>query len=224
VRASNSDPSRKMTFATRDEAGRLLGRYLKGRAVQADLVLGLPRGGVIVAAQVARALQAPLDVLIVRKIGHPWQREFAVGALAEPDVVLLDRAVIVADAALHRALKDIVREEQERLQIYRRTFHLAPPPALEGKVVILVDDGLATGATTEAAVLSARKQGAARIVVATPVASEDAVRRLSEVAHEVIALHVDEHFDAVGRYYAVFDQTTDEEVCAVLRQGQANVG
>jgi len=211
-----------MTFATRTEAGRLLGRYLQARGVHADLVLGLPRGGVIVAAEVALMLDVPLDVLVVRKIGHPWQREFAAGALAEPDVVLLDPSVAGAEPALHEALKHIVREEKERLQNYRETFHSGPLANLKGKAVMLVDDGLATGATTEAAVLSARKQGAARVLVATPVASTDAVRRLGKVADEVIALHVDEDFDAVGRYYEVFDQTSDDEVLQVLR-GQRSV-
>jgi len=209
-----------MTFATRAEAGRLLGRYLEARKVQADLVLGLPRGGVIVAAEVARVLRLPLDVLIVRKIGHPWQREFAVGALAEPDIVLLDSSVANADPAIHRALKDIVHEEKERLAQYRATFHLGPLAAFQGKAVMLVDDGLATGATTEAAVLAARKQGAARVLVTTPVASEDAVRRLGKVAHEVIALHVDEDFEAVGRYYDIFDQTSDEEVLRALHKSR----
>lgn len=212
-----------MTFATRAEAGRLLGRYLQTRDVQADLVLGLPRGGVIVAAEVARTLHLPLDVLIVRKIGHPWQREFAVGALAEPDVVLLDSSVANADPAVHRALKDIIREEMERLQRYRAAFHVGPLAAFQGKAVMLVDDGLATGATTEAAVLAVRKRGAARVLVATPVASEDAVRRLGRVANEVIALHVDEDFDAVGSYYDVFSQTSDEEVLHALREPQEPV-
>ena len=207
-----------MTFATRAEAGRLLGRYLKARNAQVDLVLGLPRGGVIVAAEVARVLQLPLDVLVVRKIGHPWQREFALGALAEPDVVLLNASVAKAEPALHRALKDIILEEKKELERCRAAFHIAPLVMFHGKSVLLVDDGLATGATTEAAVLAARKQGAARVLVATPVASGAAVRRLDKVANEVIALHVDEDFDAVGRYYRVFDQTSDEEVLRALQE------
>ena len=207
----------RMMFATRDDAGRLLGRYLKARDVPADLVLGLPRGGVLVAAEVARTLGLALDVLIVCKIGHPAQREFAVGALAEPNVVVLDPSTVGADAAMHRNLKAIIQEEMDRLQHYRATFHLGPPPDLSGKVVLLVDDGLATGATTEAAVLSARKQGAVRTIVATPVASGDAVRRLSNVANDVVVLHVDEDFEAVGRYYEQFNQASDEEVLAALR-------
>lgn len=211
-----------MTFATRAEAGRLLGGYLKAREVHADLVLGLPRGGVLVAAAAACELSLPLDVLIVRKIGHPAQREFAVGALAEPDVVLLNPSVAVADAALHRALKHIIHEEKERLQHQRAAFHLAPLADVHGRPVILVDDGVATGTTTEAAVLAARKLGAAPVIVAVPVASGDAVRRLARLADQVIALHVDEEFDAVGRYYDLFDQTSDEEVLRALRsQGRA---
>jgi putative phosphoribosyl transferase len=206
-----------MTFASREEAGRLLGRYLNAREVRADCVLGLPRGGVIVAAEVARELTLPLDVLIVRKIGHPAQREFAVGALAEPDIVLLNPVVIAADTALHRALTAIISEERERLQHLCATFHLAPLADMRGQTVILVDDGLATGATAEAAVLATRKLGAARVIVATPVASGDAVQRLSKAADEVIALHADEGFDAVGRYYNVFNQTSDEEVLEALR-------
>jgi predicted phosphoribosyltransferase len=206
-----------MTFATRAEAGHILARYLKTRDVHADIVLGLPRGGVIVAREVACELGSPLDVLIVRKIGHPSQREFAVGALAEPDIILLNSAVIGADAALHRTLKGIIQQELECVQRCRRTFHLTPLADLHGQAVLLVDDGLATGATTEAAALAARKLGAARVIVATPVASGDALRRLSQTANEVIALHVDEAFEAVGRYYADFKETSDEEVLRVLR-------
>ncbi len=206
-----------MMFATRDEAGCLLGGSLKDHHALADLVLGLPRGGVLVAAEVANTLDLPLDVLVVRKIGHPAQREFAVGALAEPDVVVLDPAIVGVDPAIHRSLMHIVREEKERLRHCRAIFHLGPPAELRDKSVILVDDGLATGATTEAAIVSARKQGAGRVIAATPVASGDAVRRLSKVADEVVALHVDEDFDAVGRYYRVFHQASDEEVLAALR-------
>jgi len=209
---------RAVTFATREEAGRVLGRYLKARGVHADLVLGLPRGGVIVAAAVARELALPLDVLVVRKIGHPVQREYAVGAMAEPDIVCLDPGIMGADPALHHALKEIIQEERNRLWHYCATFHRGAPAGLRGKTVMLVDDGVATGATTEAAVISARKQGAARVIVATPVASDDAARRLSRSADEVIALHVDEAFDAVGSYYEVFDQTSDEEVLQALRE------
>ncbi len=206
-----------MMFASREDAGGRLGRYLQDQGVKADLVLGLPRGGVVVAAEVARALQIPLDVLIVRKIGHPWHREFAVGALAENGVVVLDEAVIGNNPLVRAELTEIIEEEKERLRDYQARFHRGAAPSLTGKTVLLVDDGLATGATTEAAVLSVRKQEPRHVLVAAPVASTNAVERLARLADEVHALWVDPDFDAVGRYYEVFPQTTDEEVLQLLR-------
>jgi predicted phosphoribosyltransferase len=204
-------------FASREDAGAKLARCLQEQGVRADLVLGLPRGGVIVAAGVARALNLPLAALVVRKIGHPWHREFAVGALAENGVVLLDEGAIGTDAVVRAELEGIVREEKERLRRYEAMFHPKGAPDLTDKAVLLVDDGLATGATTEAAVLSARRGNAGAVVVAAPVASTTAVERLARVADEVRVLCVDPGFDAVGQYYDVFSQTTDEEVLAVLR-------
>jgi predicted phosphoribosyltransferase len=206
-----------MTFATREEAGRKLGEYLKSAGVQVELVLGLPRGGVVVAAEVARILQAPLDVLVVRKIGHPLHREFAVGALAENGVVVLDQAVISRNPLIHFELEGIILEESERLQAYKAKFHRPNVPSPAGKRVLLVDDGLATGATTQAAVLSVRKLNPLRVIVAAPVASLNAVERLQHVADELRVLCTDPDFDAVGSYYAEFSQTTDEEVLALLK-------
>lgn len=211
-----------MRFASREDAGRQLGERLRKLGVTADLVLGLPRGGVVVAAEVARLLARPLDALMVRKIGHPWHREFAVGALAEPDVVILDEASVGKNPVLRLQLDAVIAEETARLQTYRSRFHTATAPVLEGKMVLLVDDGLATGATAEAAVLSARRQKARRIVVATPVASTHAVDRLAPVADDVVALLVDPDFGAVGQYYEEFEETTDEEVLALLRRQATN--
>jgi len=204
-------------FASREDAGRQLGRHLKEKGLQADLVLGLPRGGVVVAAEVAHTLHLPLDVLIVRKIGHPLHREFAVGALAEPGVVILDENVIERSPILRAELAEIIAEERDRLRSYQARFHPGRLPEVSGKSLILVDDGLATGATTEAAVLSVRKRNARQIVVAAPVASTNAVERLDRLADRVEALFVDPDFDAVGRYYESFSQTTDEEVLELLR-------
>jgi predicted phosphoribosyltransferase len=206
-----------MMFATREEAGRRLGHYLKSEGVQADLVMGLPRGGVVVAAEVAHILELPLDVLIVRKIGHPLHREFAVGALAENGVVILDEAVIASHPMALADLEEVVEEEKERLRIYQAKFHGTGNPNLTGKTVLLVDDGLATGATTEAAVLSAKKQDAGRVVVAAPVASQNAVDRLTRAADEVQVMYADPDFEAVGAYYDSFLQTTDEEVLELLK-------
>ena len=205
-----------MVFASREAAGQLLGRSLKEQGRRADLVLGLPRGGVIVAAEVARVLRVPLEVLIVRKIGHPWHREFALGAMAEDGVVVLDNAAVSRNPLLQTQLDQIIDEEKQRLQAYQGRFRPAPLD-LQGKTVLLVDDGLATGSTAEAGVLSARKQNASRIIVAAPVASTNAVERLQKVADEVWCLFIDEGFDAVGRYYEVFSQTTDAEVLDLLR-------
>jgi len=207
-----------MRFASRADAGRRLGQYLRGQSVEVDWVLGLPRGGVVIAAEVARLLKRPLDALIVRKIGHPLHREFAVGALAEPDVVVLDEASIGKNPLVRLQLDEVIAEETTRLQAYRSRFHAAAALVLEGKAVLLVDDGLATGATAEAAVLSAKRQKARSVMVAVPVASTHAVERLARVADDVVALVVDPDFGAVGQYYEKFAETTDEEVLALLRQ------
>lgn len=206
-----------MLFESRQDAGQKLGLYLMGREVRAELVLGLPRGGVIVAAEVARALNLPLDVLIVRKIGHPLQREFAVGALAEGEVVLLDDRSVGFNPIVRHELEEIIREESDRLRAYQARFHPSGPLDIAGKMVVLVDDGLATGATTEAAVRAAKKRHARRVTVAVPVASTSAFTRLSGVADDVLAIHVDPDFDAVGRYYGVFPQASDEEVLWALK-------
>jgi putative phosphoribosyl transferase len=206
-----------MTFASREDAGRQLVGLLRDENVAVDLVLGLPRGGVVVAAEVARELQKPLDTLIVRKIGHPINREFAVGALAEPDVVVLDDASLRRFPAIQAELDEIIAEETQRLREYQANFHSLRRESLEGRAVLLVDDGIATGATAEAAIQSARQQKARNVTVAAPVASLGAMKRLRRVADAVIALKVDPFFNAVGQYYREFPQTTDEEVLALLR-------
>jgi len=146
-----------MRFASREEAGQKLGRRLVELGRDADLVMGLPRGGVVVAAGVAHCLQRPLDVLVARKIGHPWHREFAVGALAELDVVVYDEASLRTFPVDQPQLDRVVEEELVRLREYRSRFHGPVPSVLKNKRVLLVDDGLATGATAEAAALSAQK-------------------------------------------------------------------
>jgi predicted phosphoribosyltransferase len=211
-----------MPFASRQDAGEKLGRHLLEEGVEVDLVVGLPRGGVLVAAEVAHALRCPLDVLVVRKIGHPLHREFAVGALAEGDVVLLDESLMGSNPGARARLEQVIKEEKERLWQYQIRFHETRGADVRDRTVLLADDGLATGATMEAAALSARKQGARKTIVAVPVASTSAVRRLRRVADEVIALVVDPGFEAVGAYYSKFSQTTDEEVLNLLRAEHAH--
>jgi predicted phosphoribosyltransferase len=209
-----------MEFASREDAGRQLARSIEQHPAQPDLVLGLPRGGVIVAAEVAKVLRRPLDVLLVRKIGHPHQREFAVGALAEPEVVLLNHQVIEATHVDPDELDEIIEEEKERLRGYRQLFEGRRPPEITNKTVLLVDDGLATGSSMQAAVQSARQRKARQVWVAVPVASDHSFQLLGEQADQMFALLVDPYFEAVGRYYRVFEQTTDREVLAALEENR----
>ena len=210
-----------MKFASRQDAGRQLGKFLRKHGIPADLILGLPRGGVVVAAEIARELKLPLDVLVVRKIGHPFHREFAVGALAEPDFVLIHEDALCGFPVPQLALDDVIAEEKLRLEKYSRQFHFSGRPSFKGKSILLVDDGLATGATMEAAVLSARNQKARKIIVTAPVASTGAVEKLKKLADAVEILLVDENFQAVGQYYSQFSQTTDDEVVSLLRDSVA---
>jgi putative phosphoribosyl transferase len=209
-----------MVFASREDAGDKLGRWLLERHLQADLVLGIPRGGVVVAAKVAEQLRLPLDILAVRKIGHPWQREFAVGALAEAGVVVLDEPRAGAPPFSRDELSVVITEESGRLRTYEHLFHPGGSPSLAGARVMLVDDGLATGATTEAAVLAARAHGARQVIVAVPIASCRGVERLRRSADRVVAMGVDPEFAAVGHYYGIFTQTTDAQVREILRTHQ----
>jgi len=206
-----------MPFLSRHDAGQRLGRQLLKQGVDVDVVVGLPRGGVVVAAEVAHVLERPLEVLVVRKIGHPMHREFAIGALAEADVVLLDEQLIGLNQGARTRLAEVLREEKQRLQQYRLKFHQGEQYDFRDRNVLLVDDGLATGSTMEAAAMSARKLGANRIFVAVPVASTSAMERLQALAEDTFALIIDPEFEAVGAYYAAFSQTTDEEVMELLK-------
>jgi len=207
-----------MAFASRQDAGAKLGEYLRAEGLQPDLVLGLPRGGVVVAAEVARRLDAVLDVLVVRKIGHPRHREFAVGAIAEPDIVILDQTAIERTHVYPDELRQVIAEEKQRLREYQTIFERDHPPDPTEKSVLIVDDGLATGSTMEVAVKSAFQRKAAQVAVAVPVASTSAFERIQAAGAEVYALVVDPEFDAVGRFYDTFRQVEDEEVVELLRQ------
>ncbi|HEX4266235.1 MAG TPA: phosphoribosyltransferase family protein [Verrucomicrobiae bacterium] len=211
-----------MSFASRQDAGQKLGRLLQNEGVEADVVVGLPRGGVVVAAEVSHLLHLPLETLVVRKIGHPLHREFAVGALAENDIVLLDDKTIGSNEMTRAKLQEVIAEEKERLWQYQLKFHHPRKFDFSGKAVVLVDDGLATGATMEAAVLSAKKQGPRKVVVAVPVASTTAVLKLEHVADSVFVLITDPGFEAVGAYYERFPQTSDDEVLDLLRAEHAH--
>lgn len=199
-------------FADRREAGRLLAAELRGYAQEQPIVLGVPRGGVIVAAEVARALGADLDVVVARKIGHPSDPEYAVGAVDVSGRVvsggwMADTGWLAEEGARQRA------EAERREALYRAG---APPAPVEGRTVIVVDDGIATGLTLRAAVEGLAGRGAAKVVVAAPVASPQAVRTLEEVADTVVVLDAPPGFSAVGAHYRDFSQTSDGEVLAEL--------
>ncbi len=213
-----------MYFRDRIVAGRQLGADLAGRGFSDPVVLGLPRGGVPVAAEVARAVGAPLDVLVVRKVGAPFQPELAVGAVAEGVTVLSEE--LIAQLGIRRADVEAVAEA-ERREVARRTERFrgaAPRLDLRGKTAVIVDDGIATGATARAAAEVARKLGAAKVVVAAPVSSLEARRMLRGLADEVVALDYPEPFMAVGCWYDDFRQTTDEEVIQLLAAAREPTG
>jgi putative phosphoribosyl transferase len=209
------------TFPNRTEAGRQLAEKLVKYAGRADvIVLGLPRGGVPVAFEVAQRLGAPLDVFIVRKLGVPGFEELAVGAIASGGVRVLNADVMRAIPNVDDVIASITARETAELE--RREQHYRdgrPAPDLRDRIVILVDDGLATGATMRAAVKALRQRGAAKIVVAVPVGPPDTCHEIEEQADETICLSTPEFFQAVGQYYEDFSQTTDEDVREVLASG-----
>ncbi len=205
-------------FENRAQAGRLLATELSNYVGRGDvLVLALPRGGVPVGYEVARALGAPLDVLVVRKLGVPGYEELAMGALATGGACVLDRELI-HNLRIPRALIDeVVAQERRELARRDREYRDDRPAArVSGRCVILVDDGLATGSTMRAAVAAVRRLGAGRVVVAVPVASPEARERLRREADEVVCVAAPMPFHAVGIWYEDFSQTTDAQVRELL--------
>jgi predicted phosphoribosyltransferase len=207
-------------FTDRKAAGRELGR----RLAEADLgdnllVLGLPRGGIPVACEVAAALAAPVDALIVRKLGAPFNPELALGAIAYGGVTVYNDTLLVQLGLDETDLEPIRARELEELGRRERAYRAGRPPlAIAGTTVVIVDDGMATGATMHAAVVATRALAPARIVVAVPTAALDAVERLERVADRVVALATPEPYFGVGAWYSRFPQLTDEEVTAALAQ------
>jgi predicted phosphoribosyltransferase len=207
-----------MRFRDRAEAGRRLAAQLTADSHADAIVLGLPRGGVPVAVEVARALHATLDVFVVRKLGVPGHPELAMGATARGGVRILSQDIIDELGIQAPAIDAVTARERIELErrdrLYRGDRRL---PDLRGRTVLVVDDGLATGATMEAAVEAVRLYGPARVVVATPVGAAEACQRLRRVADEVVCTHTPEPFRAVGLWYEQFDPTTDEEVISLMR-------
>ena len=208
-----------MPFRDRADAGRRLAvrlRHLRGEDV---VVLGLPRGGVPVAAEVARVLAAPLDVFVVRKLGMPSQPELAMGAVGEAGALVVNHGVV---RRAHVGEAEFVEvERRERAEVERRALQFRgdrPRMALEGRTALVVDDGIATGSTARAACRVARAQGAARVVLAAPVCAPDTARALCDEVDELVCLETPRWFSAVGQYYTDFRPTSDDEVAALLQQ------
>lgn len=214
-----------MLFQDRHDAGRRLAERLSGYAVQPDLlVLALPRGGVPVAAEVARALDAPLDVFLVRKLGVPGHEELAMGAVASGGVRVLNRDVLDHVPVPAEIIERVTAAQQQELERRERDYRGdLPAPDVRGRTVVLVDDGLATGTTMRAAVAALRQQQPARVVVAVPVAAAETCRELRAEVDELVCLLTPEPFYAVGLWYEDFSQTTDDEVRALLRAAAAHV-
>jgi len=210
-------------FADRADAGRRLAEAL-GRYRERDLlVLGLPRGGVPVAFEVAAALHAPLDVLVVRKLGVPYQPELAFGAIGEGGVEVLNDVVVRRLGLRAEAIAAV--EDAQRTELQRRVDRYRggrPGLDLTARTVLIVDDGFATGATARAAVLVARARGADTVVLAAPIGAADTIAELRKVADEVVCIGVPRDFMAVGQGYDDFDQTSDEQVCALLGAAHRN--
>jgi predicted phosphoribosyltransferase len=210
--------SNSLEFADRHAAGRALAERMNQFAGRTDVVvLALPRGGVPVAYQVAQALHVPLDVFVVRKLGVPGHEELAMGAIASGDVRVLNQEVLdwyrLSDADVDAVARHERAELERREQLYRGGRPLTP---IEGRIVILIDDGLATGSTMRAAVEAVRRLNPSRIVVAVPVGAQDTCEQFRQIADDVVCVLSPASFSAVGQWYQDFSQTTDDEVRHLL--------
>jgi putative phosphoribosyl transferase len=209
-----------MHFQNRTEGGRALAEKLLDYRDQPEvLVLALPRGGVPVAAEVAQALRLPLDVFLVRKLGAPGNEELALGAVATGGVRVLNQSIIEAFEVTQAELDSIIAAEQQELERRQRAYRDGlPPPEIRDRTVLLIDDGLATGATMYAAVLALRQQQPARIVVGVPVAAPETCAEFRDEVDEIVCAITPEPFYGVGMWYRDFEQTSDDEVRELLAQ------
>lgn len=212
-------------FADRSTAGAALAKKLMREHLRPPvLVLGLPRGGVPVAYEVARLMSAPLDVMLVRKVGMPGQPELAIGAVASGNITVHEAQMAAQIPDYHRMFERLAQAQRHELERREKLYRAGRPPLdLTGKTVILVDDGLATGSTMLAAVRAARAVGAATIVVAAPVASVEAAQLVAAEAERVVILEVPREMFAIGSWYEDFDQIDDTVVCELLARNRNNI-
>lgn len=213
-------------FANRAEAGRMLAEALSNYIGRSDiLVLALPRGGVPVAYEVAKKLSAPLDLWLVRKLGVPGQEELALGALAGKKILVLNDDIINALNIDQSAIDKVIAREQAELERRNRLYRQGrPAPDVEGKTIIIIDDGLATGATMRAAIASLRQAGAAQVIAAVPVGAKSTCMKIEQEADKLVCLYMPEPFYGVGQWYSDFSQTSDEEVLSLLNRAASNSG
>lgn len=206
-------------FHNRFDAGERLSRQLQSyRNDLHTLILALPRGGVPVAYSIAQALQLPLDIFVVRKLGAPFQEELALGAVASGDVIFFNEHLLADSGVSEAELNRIITVEKNELVRREKKYRQDRPfPAIQQKNIILVDDGIATGATMHAAIIALRKLSVKKIIMAVPVAPRETLAYFSKLADEVVCLHSADIFYGVGAFYEDFSQTTDEEVIALLR-------
>lgn len=212
-------------FIDRRDAGRQLARALEKYKNTNAIVLGIPRGGVVVADEVAQTLNLPLSVIILRKIGAPGNPELAIGATAGHGLVVLnDEAVSALGISQEYIDRAVLKQNEEIANRQQKYLGNNPYPEVEGKTIIIVDDGIATGSSAKAAILAIKKKNPAKVILAVPVAPPDSVNRLAKVADEVVVLREPIDFYAVGQFYQNFTQTTDEEVREVLRARRLGAG
>ena len=208
-------------FSDRVEAGKRLASAMRDFDGKNGIVLAIPRGGVVVGYEIAKALSLPLDVIIPRKIGAPDNPELAIGAMTEDGTIILDDNLITYIGVPRDYIKaESERQKHEierRLKLYRQN---EPYPSLKGLDVVIVDDGIATGSTMKAALASVKNRGASTVTVAVPVGPPSTIKELKKQAARVVCLYTPEYFQAIGQFYTDFNQTTDEEVIQLLKQSK----
>ena len=206
-------------FANRIDAGRIMAEKVRYLNSKDTVVLGIPRGGIIVAAEVARILGSEFDIVLTRKLGAPGNPELAIGAVSENGDVIIDK-ILAFEAGVD---KEYIQEEKTRqlAEILRRNAiyrKLCPKVPLKGKVAIVIDDGVATGATMQSALMAVRREEPKSIITAFPVGTQDSISKLSQYADEIICLRLPDYFSAVGQFYLEFPQVSDEEIVKILEE------